>query len=195
MLYLNSYLAQEYFTYSKETDENSGFSPTRFNNEHFDTDAMQRHVHFEQSTSGNIGKNNPNQDLKEKIERNIPGDIDRRIEQTHSTELPRETKSHPPNEPQPKLSLSGSRQDNQNLYSESRRISFELPKDDDSQGNEVKIDNVNDVITRNNGRDSHDAKQMSSSFDDKQHAKNDQRLEFLRLEVSMFLFYYNLHVN
>ncbi|XP_028413468.1 spermatogenesis-associated protein 1-like isoform X2 [Dendronephthya gigantea] len=159
---------QEYLTYTKEKDENSRFSPPgRFNNEHFDTDAMQRHVHFEHSTSDNVGKDNLHQDLK----RNPPDDIviDRRIKQTHSTELPQDTKPHMSDEPQHKLSsMSNSRQDNQNLYSENRRISFELPNDNGSQGNQDEIDHVNGVITRNNGRNSHDDKQIPSSLDDKQ---------------------------
>ncbi|CAB3985172.1 Hypothetical predicted protein, partial [Paramuricea clavata] len=160
-----------YLMYTRETDGNSKCSsPERVKTEHFDTDAVQRRVHFEQN--GDSSKEN---NVDHGSKRTVHEDTVRKNEETYLTELPQATESNSPEEKQQTQRLSNSRQDNQKSHKEDRRPISELPKDQNLQGNQVCSDDVNGVTSRvpssDNRSESHDTKQMSSNFED-QHSKS-----------------------
>jgi hypothetical protein len=157
--------------YTRETDENSKCSsPERVKTEHFDTDAVQRRVHFEQNDDSSKEKN-----VDHGSKRTVHEDAVRKNEETYLTELPQATESNSPEEQQQTQRLSNSRQDNQKSHKEDRRPISELPKDKNLQGNQVYSDDVNSVTSHvpssDNRSESHDTKQMSSNFED-QHSKS-----------------------
>ncbi len=159
--------------YTGEADENSRYSsPERDKTENFDTDNIQRHVHFKQNDDSAKEEN-----VDHGPKRTVHENAVRKVEETYLTELPQTTKPKSSEDKQHAKRLSNSsRENNQKSHNEGRRISSELPtKDQILQDNQLYPNAMNgvtsDVPSSDNKSDNRDTKQITSSIEE-QHSKS-----------------------